>query len=83
MVLYPSYLLLCIPSSKNNLLIMPEFKYFRQTVCAYLHILNYKLKPVQVWNGKDKFQREVNSGVYFIHLAAPFYNKTIKGVMLK
>jgi len=35
------------------------------------------------WNGKDKFQREVNSGVYFIHLAAPFYNKTIKGVMLK
>ncbi len=35
------------------------------------------------WNGKDKFQREVNSGIYFIHLATPFYNKTIKGVMLK
>jgi hypothetical protein len=35
------------------------------------------------WNGKDKFQRELNSGIYFIHLAAPLYNKTIKGVMLK
>jgi hypothetical protein len=35
------------------------------------------------WNGKDKFQREVNSGIYFIHLATPFYKKTVKGVMLK
>jgi len=35
------------------------------------------------WNGKDKFQRKVNSGIYFIHLAAPGYNKTIKGVLLK
>lgn len=35
------------------------------------------------WDGKDKFQREVNSGVYFIHLSTPLYNKTIKGVMLK
>ncbi len=35
------------------------------------------------WNGKDKFQNNVNSGIYFIHLAAPGYNKTIKGVLLK
>jgi hypothetical protein len=35
------------------------------------------------WDGKDKFQREVNSGIYFIHLSTPFYKKTIKGVMLK
>ncbi|MDX1372133.1 MAG: T9SS type A sorting domain-containing protein, partial [Nitrososphaeraceae archaeon] len=35
------------------------------------------------WNGKDKFQNTVNSGIYFIQLLTPFYNKTIKGVMLK
>jgi flagellar hook assembly protein FlgD len=35
------------------------------------------------WNGKDKFQREVNSGVYLIQLATPNYKKTIKGIMLK
>jgi len=35
------------------------------------------------WNGKDKFQNTVNSGIYFIHLASPFYKKTVKGVMLK
>jgi len=35
------------------------------------------------WNGKDKFQNQVNSGIYFIHLATPFYKKTVKGVMLK
>ena len=35
------------------------------------------------WNGKDKFQNQVNSGIYFIHLATPEYQKTIKGVMLK
>ncbi len=35
------------------------------------------------WNGKDKYQREVNSGIYFIHLATPYYKKTVKGVMLK
>ncbi len=35
------------------------------------------------WNGKDKFQREVNSGVYFIRLAATLYNKTIKAILLK
>ena len=35
------------------------------------------------WNGKDKFQRSVNSGIYFIQLVTPDYKKTIKGVMLK
>lgn len=35
------------------------------------------------WNGKDKFQNSVSSGIYFINLAAPEFNKTIKGVMLK
>lgn len=35
------------------------------------------------WNGKDKFQNQVNSGIYFIHLVTPFCKKTIKGVMLK
>ncbi len=35
------------------------------------------------WDGKDKFQNNVNSGIYFIRLATPFANKTIKGVMLK
>ena len=35
------------------------------------------------WNGKDKYRSTVNSGIYFIHLATPFYRKTVKGVMLK
>jgi len=35
------------------------------------------------WNGKDKFQNTVSSGIYFIKLATPGFNKTIKGVMLK
>ena len=35
------------------------------------------------WNGKDKFQNSVSSGIYFINLATPEFNKTIKGVMLK
>lgn len=35
------------------------------------------------WNGKDKFQNIVGSGIYFINLATPEFNKTIKGVMLK
>ena len=35
------------------------------------------------WNGKDKFQNRVSSGIYFINLATPEFNKTIKGVMLK
>ena len=35
------------------------------------------------WNGKDKFNNNVSSGIYFINLKTPDYNKTIKGVMLK
>lgn len=35
------------------------------------------------WNGKDKFQNNVNSGIYFIQLITPKYQKTIKGVLLK
>ncbi len=35
------------------------------------------------WNGKDKFQNNVSSGIYFIHLETPEYKKTIKGVLLK
>ena len=35
------------------------------------------------WNGKDKFQNNVSSGIYFIHLETPDYKKTIKGVLLK
>ena len=35
------------------------------------------------WNGKDKFQNQISSGIYFINLKTPSYNKTIKGVMLK
>lgn len=42
-----------------------------------------KGKHIIQWDGKDKFQREVNSGVYFIHLSTSLYKKTIKGVMLK
>jgi hypothetical protein len=35
------------------------------------------------WNGRDKFNNTVSSGIYFINLKTPDYNKTIKGVMLK
>ena len=35
------------------------------------------------WNGKDKFQNNVSSGIYFIHLETPEYKKTTKGVLLK
>ncbi len=35
------------------------------------------------WNGKDKFQKQVNSGIYFFNLETPEYKKTIKGVLLK
>jgi hypothetical protein len=35
------------------------------------------------WNGIDKFHNQVNSGIYFIHLATSEYTKTIKGVLLK
>ncbi len=35
------------------------------------------------WYGKDKLQREVNSGVYFIKIATPLYSKTIKAILLK
>lgn len=35
------------------------------------------------WNGKDKFNNTVSSGIYFINLKTLDYNKTIKGVMLK
>ena len=40
-------------------------------------------KYTTVWDGKDKFQNQVNSGIYFIHLATPEFKKTIKSVLLK
>ena len=35
------------------------------------------------WNGKDEFGRQVSSGIYFIHVLMPEYQKTQKATLLK
>lgn len=35
------------------------------------------------WNGKDNYNRELPSGIYFIKMTAGSYQKTIKAILLK
>ena len=40
-------------------------------------------KYIVQWNGMDDHDRQVSSGVYFMHISAPGYQKTVKAMLIR